>query len=559
MLKASISQHIDGLFEALGVWGTYQVLQIIIVESLALSASHELFSILYIGYQPPVRCKGLENVSMTDDFNNLTDYGTFYKSCNDVVDVVNGSHVTGSCSRGYEYNQPKQATFVSEWDLVCGRSYQAQLPQMLLIGGQLFGASFFTSMADRFGRRKICFLSQLGLLLISVGTAFSPSLIVLATLRFFTGSFQQGVVMSFSVIPLEVMPTKNRALCFLIIGTFWPICLQVLNGIGYAFRFTSWRHMQLSISGVILLVFIPNLIFLKETLRWLFANGRTEDAKEIIKKAIRMNKAPETEVWEQATRCIAESERSWQRAQKETELSALGSPGTAVGLSLNGYGSEKPLSIIDIFKIPRLRCTALIMFFVWIVNALTHFGLVLTSAKLAGNRFINYILVSMDMLPASFIAYFILIRFGRKPACCSFHAIVGVCLVVAALVQGFGGQEFSTIVTVFTILGKFGNSASFVILFLYTPELYPTNLRSFGLGFASSASRLGGMLAPFSNLVMDYIPWAPGTVYGICSLLACLLIMLLPETLNRQLPQTVEEINAWNGPSICRRKTSESE
>lgn len=53
-------------------------------------------------------------MSKTDAFDNLTDYGTFYKSCNDVVDVVNGSRVTGSCSRGYEYSQPKHTTFVSE-------------------------------------------------------------------------------------------------------------------------------------------------------------------------------------------------------------------------------------------------------------------------------------------------------------------------------------------------------------------------------------------------------------------------------------------------------------
>lgn len=78
-----------------------------------------------------------------------------------------------------------------------------------------------------------------------------------------------------------------------------------------------------------------------------------------------MNKASETKVWEQAARCISESERSWHRGQKKTELSILGSPDTADGHTLNGLGSEKPLSIIDIFKSPRLRCTALIMFFVW--------------------------------------------------------------------------------------------------------------------------------------------------------------------------------------------------
>lgn len=37
-----------------------------------------------------------------------------------------------------------------------------------------------------------------------------------------------------------------------------------------------------------------------------------------------------------------------------------------------------------------------------------------------------------------------------------------------------------------------GVVGSFTIIYLYTPEVYPTAVRSFGFGFATSFSRLGG-------------------------------------------------------------------
>lgn len=45
---------------------------------------------------------------------------------------------------------------------------------------------------------------------------------------------------------------------------------------------------------------------------------------------------------------------------------------------------------------------------------------------------------------------------------------------------------------------------------------------------------------------IDYIPWLPGTVYGCSCIVVCFLIIYLPETLNRELPQTLDEIKEWN-------------
>jgi len=41
------------------------------------------------------------------------------------------------------------------------------------------------------------------------------------------------------------------------------------------------------------------------------------------------------------------------------------------------------------------------------------------------------------------------------------------------------------------------------------------------------------------------MPWLPGLVFGVLSTAAGLISLLLPETLGRPLPQTIEDIEQW--------------
>ena len=38
---------------------------------------------------------------------------------------------------------------------------------------------------------------------------------------------------------------------------------------------------------------------------------------------------------------------------------------------------------------------------------------------------------------------------------------------------------------------------TFIVLYIYTPELYPTQIRSFAFGLYNALSRLGGLVSPF--------------------------------------------------------------
>ena len=47
------------------------------------------------------------------------------------------------------------------------------------------------------------------------------------------------------------------------------------------------------------------------------------------------------------------------------------------------------------------------------------------------------------------------------------------------------------------VLGKYGASATFAIVFQYGAELFPTDLRNSGIGMSSAAGRVGSIIAPF--------------------------------------------------------------
>ena len=53
--------------------------------------------------------------------------------------------------------------------------------------------------------------------------------------------------------------------------------------------------------------------------------------------------------------------------------------------------------------------------------------------------------------------------------------------------------------TTLSIVGKFGATCSFCIIFVYTAEMFPTEIRSTAVGSSSTCARIGGILAPQVN------------------------------------------------------------
>lgn len=61
----------------------------------------------------------------------------------------------------------------------------------------------------------------------------------------------------------------------------------------------------------------------------------------------------------------------------------------------------------------------------------------------------------------------------------------------------FASPELYYLATALVMVGKFGVTAAFAMVYVYTAELYPTVVRNMGVGVSSTASRLGSILSPY--------------------------------------------------------------
>lgn len=71
--------------------------------------------------------------------------------------------------------------------------------------------------------------------------------------------------------------------------------------------------------------------------------------------------------------------------------------------------------------------------------------------------------------------------------------------------------------------------------------MIPTLMRSGGVGVFSTFSRFGALLAPFIPLLKFLFEFLPLLIFGVVAFTAGLLATILPETLGRKLPDTIEE------------------
>ncbi|XP_064619580.1 organic cation transporter protein-like [Lineus longissimus] len=189
---------------------------------------------------------------------------------------------------------------------------------------------------------------------------------------------------------------------------------------------------------------------------------------------------------------------------------------------------------------------------------LDYYGISLSISELAGDPYLNFFISGLVEVPAYLVCMFSLEYFGRRLPLSIFQLLGGFANICCIFIPSktASGTDLTHYITALAMIGKFGITGSFSTVFLYTSELFPTSIRNGSVGFSSFWDTLGALFAPFVIYSAKTIPQLPQGIFGAMAVLAGLLTLLLPETLNKPLPETIEEVENLhrNLPHTCHCK-----
>jgi OCT family organic cation transporter-like MFS transporter 4/5 len=451
--------------------------------------------------------------------------------------------------------------------LICNEKFKASLTQTIHIFGSIFGFCGGI-VGDKYGRRRSVLVFFVALILtLSISQFFMLDTIQLSAdfkytiyclSQFLVGLLVNCLYSSSYVLLLEFTTEKYRT-TFANFNAYLYIMGELLALVVYYFR-RDWHVLNSFICFYAVLLFFLTYFFLPESPVWLLSCDRFVQANLILKNMAKTNGknyydlAILKKLMQLQSEHFFRSEKSPSNEKDgndeqlllryEQQIKQLKRAELKGAKASSQHTKRELFQTIKMLFIPRnhLVKTSL-LFYVWLALMLLYYGI---SLGVTTVEFVDPYLMYLLSCGAELLGYvccYLNDMFGRKKTISGFFLITALVYAIMVYVslsiepsleQSSSLNTFtykSIIVILLVLLGKCAVSTSYNLAYIYTSELYPTELRNTALLFQISFSSISSLIAPQINMLKTLI-WRPFPyfVYSVCALLSCVCIWFLPET-----------------------------
>lgn len=391
-----------------------------------------------------------------------------------------------------------------EWGL--DRPTAALLGTSNLVGMAL-GAFVWGGIADRFGRKKAFSLTLLMFAIFTVLGALSPNFGFFVAFRFLAGLGLGGCIPVDYALVGEFTPAKLRGRVLTAMDGWWPI------GAALSFFVSGWvmataDNWRLILVVMILPAFVVFLVrrSVPESPLYLAAKGRDAEARQVIDQLVQRTGATardyviEQVPQERPARWYDQVVSLWRYSWKITATSWL------------------------------LFVTVLLVYYL----ALTWLPSILTEAGMAqSTSFFATAVMALMGLIGVVIAALLVERVGRKWLLAVSAPLSGLILILVAVNLKVPAAAVGWVL-VFGVVVQ----VAIPVLYAYVSEMYPTELRASGFGWASTMSRFAAGFGPLLFAALWPVVGLPGLFAGATVLVFVAIVFMAkfaPETKGRQL------------------------
>ncbi|XP_033254209.1 organic cation transporter protein [Drosophila miranda] len=420
-------------------------------------------------------------------------------------------NVTDACSKDckkMEFDTSIfQTTIITEWNLTCHRHSLASLSQSIVMTGIMVGGMAFGMLADGWGRRPAFLLCCFMQLVTGLIVCVSPYFWFYCVFRFLVAVATGGTMTVSFVLIMEIIGPKKREL----IGILYQIPFNIGHAslALFAYYIRTWRWLQFSVT-IFSAIFVIYICLVPESPRWLLTTGRVDKSVKVLERIARHNRAPTETI----------------KPEIEAAYQAMASK-----------QPTKKGNVLDLFRTPYLRLKTILMANNWLVVCMVYYGVAQYIAKLGGDIFLNVLIAALLGIPGTLLCVVLTKYLGRKLTLMLSNGLSAIGLLL--LVFLYKSKQLYQVIC--ATVGLFGASITFPNVYLYGAELFPTVVRSNGMGLCSMVGRIGGLVAPLINELSWYGAWITPLIFGIASILAVLGTIFLPETRGMPLPETLED------------------